>query len=38
VTGLPLAGFFALLGAILALGLVLAPLAIGAALRISVSG
>ena len=38
VTGLPLAGFFALLGAMLALGLVLAPLAIGAALRISVSG
>ena len=38
VTGLPLAGFFALLGAILVLGLVLAPLAIGAALRISVSG
>ncbi len=38
VTGLPLAGFFALLGAILGLGLVLAPLAIGAALRISVSG
>jgi heme exporter protein B len=38
VTGLPLAGFFALLGAILALGLVMAPLAIAAALRISVSG
>ena len=38
VTGLPLAGFLALLGAILALGLVLAPLAIGAALRISISG
>jgi heme exporter protein B len=38
VTGLPLAGFFALLGAMLALGLVMAPLAIGAALRISVSG
>nr|WP_154715195.1 heme exporter protein CcmB [Neptuniibacter caesariensis] len=38
VTGLPLAGFFALLGAMLALGVVMAPLAIGAALRISVSG
>ncbi|MFC6669750.1 heme exporter protein CcmB [Marinobacterium aestuariivivens] len=38
VTGLPLAGYLALLGAILALGLVLAPLAIAAALRISVSG
>ncbi len=38
VTGLPLAGYFALLGAMLALGLVMAPLAIGAALRISVSG
>lgn len=38
VTGLPLAGYLALLGAMLALGVVLAPLAIGAALRISVSG
>ncbi len=38
VTGLPLAGFFALLGAMLALGFVMAPLAISAALRISVSG
>lgn len=38
VTGLPLAGYFALLGAILALGVVMAPLAISAALRISVSG
>ena len=38
VTGLPLAGFVALLGAMLALGIVLAPLAIAAALRISVSG
>ncbi|WP_299184051.1 heme exporter protein CcmB [uncultured Neptuniibacter sp.] len=38
VTGLPLAGFFALLGAMLALGVVMAPLAIAAALRISVSG
>lgn len=38
VTGLPLAGFVALLGAMLALGIVMAPLAIGAALRISVSG
>jgi len=38
VTGLPLAGYFALLGAILALGIVMAPLAISAALRISVSG
>ncbi|NVK42645.1 MAG: heme exporter protein CcmB [Oceanospirillaceae bacterium] len=38
VTGLPLAGYLALLGAMLALGLVLAPLAIAAALRISVSG
>jgi heme exporter protein B len=38
VTGLPLDGYFALLGAILALGVVMAPLAIGAALRISVSG
>ncbi|MGB0468455.1 MAG: heme exporter protein CcmB [Pontibacterium sp.] len=38
VTGLPLAGYLALLGAILALGLVMAPLAIGAALKISVSG
>lgn len=38
VTGLPLGGYLALLGALLALGIVLAPLAIGAALRISVSG
>jgi len=38
VTGLPVAGHLALLGALLAFGLVLAPLAIGAALRISVSG
>ncbi len=38
VTGLPLAGYLALLGAMLALGIVMAPLAIGAALRISVSG
>ncbi|WP_432697759.1 heme exporter protein CcmB [Marinobacterium sp. YM272] len=38
VTGLPLGGYLALLGALLALGVALAPLAIGAALRISVSG
>lgn len=38
VTGLPLGGYLAILGAMLSLGLVLAPLAIGAALRISVSG
>lgn len=38
VTGLPLDGYLALLGAMLALGFVMAPLAIGAALRISVSG
>ncbi len=38
ITGLPLGGYLALLGAMLALGLVMAPLAIGAALRISVSG
>lgn len=38
VTGLPLDGYLALLGAMLALGIVMAPLAIGAALRISVSG
>ena len=38
VTGLPLAGFLALLGAMLALGIVMAPFAIGAALKISVSG
>lgn len=38
VTGLPLGGYFALLGALLALALALAPLATGAALRISVSG
>ena len=38
VTGLPLAGHLALLGALLALGVALAPIAIAAALRISVSG
>lgn len=38
ITGLPLGGYFALLGALLALALALAPLATGAALRISVSG
>lgn len=38
VTGLPLGGYFAILGAMLSLGLVMAPLAISAALRISVSG
>ncbi|MCV6610662.1 MAG: heme exporter protein CcmB [Amphritea sp.] len=38
ITGLPLGGYLALLGAMLALGLVMAPLAISAALRISVSG
>lgn len=38
VTGLPLGGYLALLGALLALSLSLAPLAIGAALRISASG
>lgn len=38
VTGLPLAGFVALLGAMLALGIALAPFAIAAALRISVGG
>ena len=38
ITGLPLGGFLGLLGAMLALGVVMAPLAIGAALRISVSG
>lgn len=38
VTSLPLGGYLALLGALLAFGLVLAPLAISAALRISVSG
>ncbi|WP_170069347.1 heme exporter protein CcmB [Marinobacterium halophilum] len=37
VTGLPLGGYLALLGALLALALVLAPLAISAALRISIS-
>jgi heme exporter protein B len=36
--GLPLAGYFALLGSILALGLVLAPFAVAAAVKISVSG
>ena len=35
--GLPIAGYLAILGAIFALGVVLAPLAIAAALRISVS-
>lgn len=38
LTGLPLGGYLALLGALLALGVTLAPLAIAAALRISVSG
>jgi len=38
ITGLPLGGYFALLGALLALALALAPLATGAALRISISG
>lgn len=38
VTGLPLGGYLSLLGAMLALGVALAPLAIAAALRISVSG
>lgn len=38
IDGLPLGGYLALLGALLALGIALAPLAIGAALRISVSG
>jgi len=38
ITGLPLGGYLALLGALLALALALAPLATGAALRISVSG
>ncbi|QJD72369.1 heme exporter protein CcmB [Marinobacterium sp. LSUCC0821] len=38
VTGLPLSGYLALLGALLALALALAPIAAGAALRISVSG
>ena len=38
ITGLPLGGYLALLGALLALGLCLAPLAVAAALRISVSG
>lgn len=37
VTGLPLGGYLALLGALLALALGLAPLAISAALRISMS-
>jgi heme exporter protein B len=37
VTGLPLGGYLALLGALLALALVLAPLAVAAALRISIS-
>ncbi len=36
-SGLPIAGYVAILGAILALGIVLAPIAIAAALRISVS-
>lgn len=38
LTGLPLAGHLALLGALLAAGIALAPVAIAAALRISVSG
>ncbi len=38
VTGLPLSGYLSLLGALLALALALAPIAAGAALRISVSG
>jgi heme exporter protein B len=38
VTGLPLDGYLALLGAMLALALALAPIAAGAALKISVSG
>lgn len=38
VAGLPLSGYLALLGAMLMLGLVLAPLAISAAVKISVSG
>ncbi|WP_051298486.1 heme exporter protein CcmB [Marinobacterium litorale] len=38
VTGLPIGGYLALLGALLALGITLAPLAVAAALRISVSG
>lgn len=38
VTGLPLGGYLALLGALLALALALAPIATGAALKISVSG
>lgn len=38
VTGLPLGGYLALLGALLALALALAPFATGAALKISVSG
>lgn len=38
ITGLPLSGYLAILGAMLALGLIMAPLAISAALRISVSG
>lgn len=37
VNGLPIQGYLAILGAILALGMVLAPLAIAAALRISLS-
>ena len=36
-TGLPVGGYLAILGAILALGVVLAPLAVAAGLRISVS-
>lgn len=36
-SGLPIGGYLAIMGAILALGMVLAPLAIAAALRISVS-
>ena len=37
LNGLPVTGFLALLGALLALALTLSPLAIGAALRISVN-
>lgn len=37
INGLPITGYLAILGAILVLGLVLAPLAIAAGLRISVS-
>lgn len=37
-TGLPLGGYLALLGSMLALGVVLSPIAISAAVKISVSG